>query len=319
MSSPSRKIKLMTTARSVLRTAVLLSCALSPALFLSCKSAGLINALDKDSRAFYSQVRYIISRDEEKAFLKLPPGERGPFIEDFWKRRDPDPETEKNEFKEEYLRRIAAANKMFRGGGKEGFIQDRGRILILLGAPDERDTEPVGRYSGARAYENWIYMVPYQVRLTFVDFSGDGDYTLVRPDTRTMQMINAAQTRLQGGESSVPERYDFSAEVRQEDTVFLLIKVPSWNSWIDDTGKTPSEHRLAVDLTILDPSGKEVRHHQQEYVIAPREGKAGKPQDRGGSITIPLDLGKGAYEAYLTLADASGEDPQHKIWTFTIH
>ena len=308
MSNPSRKIKPVTKARWTVRTVLLLGCVLPSAFSVSCKTAGLVNALDKDSRAFFSQVRYIISREEEKTFLGLPPAERGTFIEAFWKRRDPDPGTENNEFKDEYLGRIAAANKLFRGGGKEGFIQDRGRILVLLGPPNERDTEPVGRYSGARAYETWTYMIPYQIRLSFVDFSGDGEYTLVRPDTRALQLINNAQTRLQSAEMSGADRYDFSAEVKQEDTVFLLIRVPSWNAWLKETGQAASEHRLAVDLTILDPSGQAVWRHQKEYAISSHDP----------SITIPLDLKKGSYHAYLTLDDARAKNPQHKTWTFAI-
>ena len=318
MCRPSRKISPVTTARLVLRGVLLLCIVLPSAFSLSCKTVGLVGALDKDSRAFYSQVRYIISREEQKVFLGLPPAERGAFIEDFWKRRDPDPDTEKNEFKDEYLLRIATANKLFRGGGKEGFIQDRGRILVLLGSPDERDSEPVGRYSGARSYETWTYMIPYQIRLAFVDFSGDGEYTLVPPDTRAMQLINNAQARLQSAEASGIERYDFNAEVKQESTVFLLIRVPSWNAWLKERRGTSSEHRLAVDLTVMDSSGKEAWRHQQEYDVASREGEAEKPSDRGFSITIPLDLEKGSYHAYLTLDDTLAKNPQHKTWTFTI-
>src|SRR5262245_28107585 len=61
--------------------------------------------LDKD-------VTYIITDEEKKAFKKLAnDDERERFIEEFWRRRDPDPDTEENEFKEEYYERIAYANE----------------------------------------------------------------------------------------------------------------------------------------------------------------------------------------------------------------
>src|SRR5437868_3830538 len=61
--------------------------------------------LDKD-------VAYIITEDERKAFKKLETDdERERFIEEFWRRRDPDPDTEENEFKEEYYERIAYADR----------------------------------------------------------------------------------------------------------------------------------------------------------------------------------------------------------------
>jgi GWxTD domain-containing protein len=291
---------------------------LPSALTLSCKTIGLVGALDKESQAFFSQVRYIISREEQKVFLALPPTERAAFIEDFWKKRDPDPETDKNDFKEGYLARIATANKLFRGGGKEGFIQDRGRIFVLLGPPDEMYAEPVGRYSGARSYEIWDYFTRHQIQLTFIDSTGDGEYTLIRPDTRAMQVINSAQARLQSAESSGEERYDFSAEVKQEDTVFLLITIPYRNFWLKEREKGAPEHSLTVDLTVIDSSGKEVWRHRQEYGLASHGGETEKSSPRDYSIKIPLDLGKGSYNAYLTLEDKLGKQPQHKIWTFTI-
>jgi GWxTD domain-containing protein len=304
--------------RSATRVILISSFFLPFFLTLSCKTVGLVRALDKESQSFYSQVRYIISRKEEKIFLELSPADRGKFIEDFWKRRDPTPETEKNEFKEEYLGRVATANKFFRGGGKEGFLQDRGRVFILLGPPDEMYTEPVGMHAEAKSYEIWNYMTPYQIQLTFVDFSGDGEYTLITPSTWATQIINSAQTRLQNPGSYDEEPFDFSAGVIQEETIFLLIKIPYRNFWLKTREKNVSRYPLAVDLTVMDSSGKEVWHHQQEYDLAFHEEETDKSSPRDYSIRIPLDLEKGSYNAYLTLEDRLGERPQYKIWSFTI-
>lgn len=196
MSNPSRRI----------RASILGGLAAAVLLAPACETMRLVNALDAESRDFYSKVRYIITKEESEAFLRLPAGERDAFIRDFWQRRDPDPETERNEFREEYMSRVETANKLFRSGGKEGFIQDRGRILILLGPPDEILSEPVGRYADARSYEAWNYLTRHQIQLVFVDANGDGEYTLVRPDTRALQIINRAQQRLRNpapGEDSL--------------------------------------------------------------------------------------------------------------------
>ena len=91
--------------------------------------------LDKD-------VTYIITDEERKAFKKLATDdERERFIEEFWRRRDPDPDTDENEFKEEYYERIAYANEHF-SSGIPGWKTDRGRIWIMYGKPDERETHP---------------------------------------------------------------------------------------------------------------------------------------------------------------------------------
>ena len=95
--------------------------------------------LDKD-------VTYIITDEERKAFKKFATDdEREKFIEEFWRRRDPDPDTDENEFKEEYYERIAYANEHFTSG-VPGWKTDRGRIWIMYGKPDETETHPMGGY-----------------------------------------------------------------------------------------------------------------------------------------------------------------------------
>ena len=89
-------------------------------------------------------VRWIITPEELSAFKQLSNDEeRDQFIEQFWLRRDPTPDTEENEFKEEHYRRIAYANEHF-AAGKAGWRTDRGRIYIVFGPPDEIDAHPSG-------------------------------------------------------------------------------------------------------------------------------------------------------------------------------
>ncbi len=89
-------------------------------------------------------VRYIITPEEMSAFKQLSNDEeRDQFIEQFWLRRDPTPDTPENEFKEEHYRRIAYANEHF-AAGIPGWRTDRGRIYIMWGPPDEIDAHPSG-------------------------------------------------------------------------------------------------------------------------------------------------------------------------------
>src|SRR5579871_1506323 len=82
-------------------------------------------------------VVYIITDEEKTAFKRLATDEeREQFIEQFWLRRDPTPDTEENEFKEEHYRRIAYANDHY-ASGIPGWKSDRGRIYIEYGPPDE--------------------------------------------------------------------------------------------------------------------------------------------------------------------------------------
>jgi len=139
-------------------------------------------------------VHYIISPEEKEVFKKLPNEvERGKFIENFWRIRDPNPATPKNEFKIEYYKRIALANKFLGSSAIPGWRTDRGRIYILLGPPNEihQDFSPAGSFLTSShvsnaAREVWNYMglpgkkLPYTLEFTFEDRWGTGDYVLVR-------------------------------------------------------------------------------------------------------------------------------------------
>ena len=145
-------------------------------------------------------VTYVITDEERKAFKKLATDdERERFIEEFWRRRDPDPDTDENEFKEEYYERIAYANEHF-ASGIPGWKTDRGRIWIMYGKPDERETHPMGgpydrpSYEGGGGtttfpFETWFYRylagVGSGVEIEFVDPTGSGEYRIARnPDEK---------------------------------------------------------------------------------------------------------------------------------------
>jgi GWxTD domain-containing protein len=140
-------------------------------------------------------VSYVITDEERRAFKKLQTDlEREKFIEEFWRRRDPDPDTEENEFKEEYYERIAYANEHF-ASGIPGWKTDRGRIWIMYGKPDERETHPMGgnydrpSYHGGGStatypFELWFYRylpgIGSGIEIEFVDPTGSGEYRLAR-------------------------------------------------------------------------------------------------------------------------------------------
>lgn len=141
-------------------------------------------------------VSYIITDVERDAFEALSTDEeRQQFIEQFWLRRDPTPDTIQNEFQEEHYRRIAYANEHFTSG-IPGWRTDRGRIYILWGPPDQIEQYPTGgaydrrfEEGGGRTnvfpFERWRYRyLPLQgggrqeVELEFVDRSFSNEYRL---------------------------------------------------------------------------------------------------------------------------------------------
>ena len=89
-------------------------------------------------------VPWIITDQERAAFKSLSNDEeRDAFIEQFWLRRNPNPDSPENEFREEHYRRIAYANEHF-AAGKPGWKTDRGHIYIAFGKPDSIESHPCG-------------------------------------------------------------------------------------------------------------------------------------------------------------------------------
>ena len=138
-------------------------------------------------------VAYIITDEERQAFKRLQTDEeREQFIEQFWLRRDPTPDSIENEFKEEHYRRIAYANENF-ASGIPGWKTDRGRIYITYGPADERETHPSGGTyerpteegggtTSTYPFEKWRYRyiedIGTDIIIEFVDPTMSGEYRM---------------------------------------------------------------------------------------------------------------------------------------------
>ena len=190
-------------------------------------------------------VAYIITDAERSAFKKLATDEeREQFIEGFWQRRDPDPDTDENEYKEQYYERIAYANEQY-ASGIPGWKTDRGRIYITFGKPDSVESHPSGgaydrpSYHGGGStttypFEVWFYRylegVGSGIEIEFVDPTGTGEYRIARsPDEKdAMMMVPGAGLTLseQLGRSSKADRIsNGSGYQREQDSPFSRLQL----------------------------------------------------------------------------------------------
>jgi GWxTD domain-containing protein len=145
-------------------------------------------------------VPYIATEEEKKAYKLLKTDEeRENFIARFWWIRDPNPDTEENEYRLEYYERVAYANENFTSG-KAGWMTDRGRIYIAWGKPDSIESRPMGGSYDRPAWEGggttstypfevWFYRgrdgLPNGAEFEFVDPSGSGEFRLTTdPDEK---------------------------------------------------------------------------------------------------------------------------------------
>ncbi|MCL4522507.1 MAG: GWxTD domain-containing protein, partial [Acidobacteria bacterium] len=172
------------------------------------------------------EVGYIIMDEERAAFLRLNTNEeREQFIEQFWLRRDPTPDTIENETKEEHYRRIAYANERF-ASGIPGWRTDRGRIYIMWGPADEVESHPTGGsynrpyeegggQTSTFAFEKWRYRylegIGNDVILEFVDQSGSNEYRLTMDPSEKDALLlipNAGLTDMEAmGMASKTDRF----------------------------------------------------------------------------------------------------------------
>ena len=292
---------------------------LSLLLLSSCRLYNLEKKLDPHNREWFSKVRFTITSEERKLFLELPSSEREKFKEEFWKKRDPDPETEENEFKIEYYSRIDYANRHFIGGGRAGYLQDRGRIYILFGPPTQ-----ILRYPGRTPpYEVWLYGT---FPVTFVNRYSSGTYELETTNIAVLNEIGSALvaqrkrqekqiSQYQGGKES----FDFNVKIKKDTAKepFLAIELPYKKIWFKEE-ENLLETTLELSLEVFDSNQDIFWQFQKDYLVSLSEKELQEKMNKSYSIKIPLPLKKGGYSLLLEIINKTGDEKLKKTLTFNI-
>jgi GWxTD domain-containing protein len=121
-------------------------------------------------------MRYILTSDELEYIDDLSDDELEKWFEQYWKKKDPDPNTPLNEILLEFYHRVMQSNKKYPAQYREGWETDRGKALILYGDPDRVESR---RYlTNAKPYEIWFYD-SLNKKLVFVDVNEDKSYRLM--------------------------------------------------------------------------------------------------------------------------------------------
>ncbi len=268
----------------------------------SCRLYNIERKLDPVNADFISKVKYIISKKERKIFLELPDSEREQFIEKFWERRDPEPDTEENEFKMEYFSRIERASELFISEAKPGWLTDRGRIYILFGPPTDRIRYPMGGDPYSRCREIWYYGA---FPVVFLDSTCTGIYSLVTYDLTNIRQYNLmymheltkAQASAQATFGKEKKLFDFKWRVKKdvvdEDKVegTITIEIPYGNIWYKSEGDM-LETVLDVRLELKDSEGSLIWEYEEAFEIAIKEDELKEKQNKMYEMEIPLILEK---------------------------
>jgi GWxTD domain-containing protein len=313
----------------------ILCCSLLLCFSFSCRLYNLEKKLDPVDAEFLSKVRYIITSEERKIFLELPDEEKEKFREEFWKRRDPDPNTEENEFRILYINRIEAADKLFRGEGRPGWLTDRGRIYILFGPPTDRITYPMGGDPYSRSREIWYYG---SFPVVFVDFRSNGNYTLVTYDLSSVRSLNLmymhelslAQHEAQKTFKQEKGFFDFSWRVEktfieaERVEAIVIIEIPYaviWFKAVDGRLKTT----LDVHLDLRDFKNTVIWKYEEALELEIEEEELEKRQKENYNIEISFILEKnlekirrGKNQLHAVIKNRTGEEESEKVMEFKL-
>ncbi len=302
-------------------------------LFSSCRLHNLERKLNPVNAEFLSKVRYIITRKERKIFLELPDSEKKAFRENFWEIRDPDPDTEENEFKVEYLDRIETANKLFVSDGIPGWLTDRGRIYILFGPPFERITYAMGGAYGNRSREIWYYG---SFPVVFIDSENTGQFKLVTYDLTGLRSLNLnylhSLSKAQGRALEIPEKakdfFDFNWRIKKDIITenriegTIEIDVPYNAIWLDAEGEK-LKTVLDVRLELKDPEDNIIWRYEDVFKLAVKDEELVKLKGKKYKIEIPIILDqdltglyKGKNLLYAVVRNRTGNEEAKKVMEF---
>jgi GWxTD domain-containing protein len=302
----------------------------------ACRLYRLERKLDPVNAEFLSKVRYIITSKERKIFLELPDAEKEAYRAEFWKLRDPDPNTEENEFKMEYFNRIETANELFVSEGRPGWLTDRGRIYILFGPPFDRITYPMGSGPDSRCSEVWYYG---DCPVVFVDSTCTGQYRLVTYDLTPFRDFNLmymhefsraqdrAQQTIVGEETNL---FDFNWRVKKnvvdENRAegMIEIEIPYEVIWFnaeEDMLKTV----LDVRLELKDFEDNLIWEYEEAFEVAMKDDELRDKKGEKFKIEIPFVLseeldrlrqGKNLLHAVVT--NRAGDEKAKKVTEFRL-
>lgn len=298
-------------------------------LWSACRLYNLERKLAPEYAEFLSKVRYIITPEERKIFLELPDSEKDAFIEEFWRRRDPDPDTEENEFKIEYFNRIEKANELFLGEGRPGWLTDRGRIYILFGPPTDRITYPMGAPgSGGRGCQEIWYYGNFPV--VFLDESCIGHYVLVTLSLEHLHELNLAQSRMQKTFTKEKEFLDFKFAMKKTLVTseriegFFALEIPYETIWFSSEGEQ-LKTVLEVAIELRNALGQLLWQHKENYSLEMTEEELKAKRKKEYRLEIPfvitqgietLRQEKGRIEVRLT--NQTGGEKVQKFFDFKI-
>jgi len=283
--------------------------------------------------SFYEKARFIMTKDEIEIYKGLvTPQEKVEFLQEFWEKRDPTPDTEENESLMEFQERIAYAVKWFQEGSKgRGWDTERGRLLLQLGFPEERrfgqanDAVTSGnlrgrlRSSKSIPMEVWEYY-RYSLRLVFADYDGLGRLKLERIPSNLLTTIELVKSRLylrddRGSKYSASKKhFDFKSDY-DEKTKQLTIDIPIDKISFEERAETQGMIAFFDVKIIVYLDSKKIDEIKKEEIL--EKSKESLLDMKVFTINIPYTVTKpGKYHLDIIVKNRNAEDAFRRVIKF---
>lgn len=278
--------------------------------------------MDPISQEFFEYARLFMTKQEKNIFEYLPDKiSREEFIQDYWNKRDPNPETEENEFRDEFYNRIEYANQRF-NEGISGWKTDRGRIYIFLGPPDKVDIYPwvvePTRRPEARGLIYWGYY-RYRLGIEFIDTVGNGSYKM------------SAQAGAAGGLLEVIDRMkfgqiyadqagyadifrDFSFDYDKESQSMLVLVPVKAISLLDEAGSLTAD--FSFEFYLYQQNGTKIDQFQEQRQLRITEEELVELDEL--RFAFPYELEKNSYYVDIIVTVLPDGKKIRKIFEFKI-
>ncbi len=143
-------------------------------------------------------IRVIATESELQRLSRIEDlDEQRRFLMNFWRVRDPEPNTPTNEFREEFYTLLGYANERYSTRSEEGWRSDRGRVLIKYGQPSS--IEPRLYDVDTKPHEIWAYNSiagEGQAHFVFADLNGFGIFELIHSTVSGERKLAGWETEL---------------------------------------------------------------------------------------------------------------------------
>jgi len=263
------------------------------------KDYWLLKKISTEYQDSFRKIKFLITKEEKREFLNLSTDEeREEFFKQFWAKRDPDPETVGNEFRDEYFSRISRADHLFSHEGKNGWETDRGRAYILLGPPEFKESYPMGYSQYSLPSEVWYYG---NFPVIFIDRNRSGSFDLTPLGARHISQLLAGAQLLKPGVVGKKELYNFRCQIEKisENNINIILLLKNKNIYFKSDSKYfYSDVRITLNFNMLNSENSFSIKRDKRIAI---EKSNLKDPAEVSELIIPVNLRKGRYELTIIL------------------